>query len=102
MAAMFRALVISIFLLALVPACGSSDGRVVPPGDVEFTKLEKPEEAGECQTNADCVVSCVWGCVPPSGGPTTCPADPLPRPARLEQASCVCDDSFVCAWYPDP
>lgn len=99
---MFRAVILAAFALALASACADDDdgGRLIPVGDPDYADLERPESAGECAGNADCEASCVYQCAPPPTGPVTCPADPPPLPERLDQATCICDDTLVCAWYP--
>jgi hypothetical protein len=100
-----RPLLCAAAVLTVLAACpgigpenGEEDARLVPPGDPDFDLLERPEEPGECEDDAGCEISCVHGCVPVNEGPVTCPNPPPPKPARVEGARCLCEDS-VCAYF---
>lgn len=93
------------WLCALVVAggCWGDPGleelRLVPMDDPAYGQLELPEQGGECGADAGCEPTCVHACASDAPGPITCPSEPPPRPARLDQADCRCEQS-VCAWMP--
>jgi hypothetical protein len=82
----------------LDPENGPVDDRLVPPGDPDYDRLERPESPGECEHDGDCEISCIHGCVPVSEGPVTCPNPPPPKPARVQGARCLCVDT-ICAYF---
>lgn len=97
---MLRAAIVAALLLT---GCGDDmvgggDGRLIPPGDGDYSTLEGPEAAGECAVDEDCEVSCTHSCRAVPTGPVTCPSEPPPEPERIMGAACICADS-VCAYY---
>jgi hypothetical protein len=71
--------------------------RLIPPGDSDYPELEQPEQSGECAQATDCEPSCLHSCAPIPTGPVTCPVDPVPVPARVIGAECLCLGA-LCAW----